>query len=128
MDCSSEKSFTFKSPGRQQSRFEPVAATPSRRGKWNRTTTPDRFIPSRAVNDFSVSRHLLSTSKRPRRDTHRGDPPSSPEQSLCLSPAKRESHNAYQEGLSAVFGDISNRVLTFGVKPLQSADGEQGNV
>ena len=126
MEFSSEQPFYFRSPGRQ-SRAETVAVTPtSRRGKWNRTTTPDRFIPSRAVNNLSASQHLLATSgrRRGREPLRRGLPSSSNDQSLCPSPAERESHCAYREGLSAVFGDISNRVLTFGVKPLQSADGE----
>ena len=121
MDCSSETPLTFKSPGRQL-RLKTTAVTPTRRGKGFRTTTPDRFIPSRAVNNFSVSQHLLSRTERIRREKLKLAP--SFDQSSCLSPAKRESRSAYQEGLSAVFGDITNRVLTFGVKPLQSADGK----
>lgn len=122
MDYSSEKSFDFKSP-RRQSRVGALPVTPSRRGKGCRTTTPDRFIPSRAVNNFSVSQHLLSTSERRRRERLTRAPPST-NHSACLSPAKQESQRAYQEGLAAAFGDISNRVLSFGVKPFQSTDGE----
>lgn len=123
MDYSSEKSFDFKSP-RRQSRVGALPVTPSRRGKLCRTTTPDRFIPSRAVNNFSVSQHLLSTSERRRREKLTRAPLST-DQSACLSPAQRESQRAYQEGLTAAFGsDVSNRVLSFRVKPFQSADGE----
>ena len=116
MDVSNANSSIFKTPARP---LNPGSRSVRRvRTSHSRTTTPDRFIPSRAVNNFGVSQHLLSSGSARRRAND--SPPT-----YALSPAKEESKKIYNESLSATFGiDLSNKVLNFGIKRFQSTNGE----
>jgi cell division cycle protein 20 (cofactor of APC complex) len=114
MDVSNANSSIFKTPARP---LNPGSRSVRRvRTSHSRTTTPDRFIPSRAVNNFGVSQHLLSSGSARRRAND--SPPT-----YALSPAKEESKKIYNESLSATFGiDLSNKVLNFGIKRFQSTN------